>query len=123
MTVSVEKSIRQEQNIEGLKMTTIINPFQKKSNSPSFKSSFSILNDRGLHTRPATEIVKCASKFKSEIRLIYRKDTANAKSILGILMFAAPKGAEIAVEAVGVDAEQAVIALKQLAAQQFYMNY
>lgn len=87
------------------------------------KGGFVVLNDRGLHTRPSTEIVKCASGFKSEIFLSHQKNKANAKSLLGILMLAAAKGAKIAVEAKGADAEQAVQALVILAKNNFNMCY
>ena len=87
------------------------------------KDVFTVLNDRGIHTRPSTEIVKCAASFKSDIYLIYRKSQVNAKSILGILMLAAPKGARIRIEAEGVDAEEAVKSLKRLAEAQFNIKY
>ena len=88
-----------------------------------YKDSFIILNDKGLHTRPSTELVKCASGYKSEINLLYRKNKVNAKSLLGILMLAAEKGAKIKIEAEGEDAETAVNAILKLAHHQFNMNY
>ena len=54
-----------------------------------------ILNDKGLHTRPATELVKCAQSFRSQISLIYQGLNVNAKSLLGVLMLAATRGARI----------------------------
>ncbi|MDP1880925.1 MAG: HPr family phosphocarrier protein [Parachlamydiaceae bacterium] len=84
---------------------------------------FVIKNDRGLHTRPSTELVKCASMFKSKILLYYRRHVANAKSLLGILMLAAEKGAKIKIEAEGEDAEQAVQSIIELAAHNFYIKY
>lgn len=85
--------------------------------------SFTILNDRGLHCRPSTEVVKCANHFKSEIFLNYRKTRVNAKSLFGILTLAASKGAKIKIEAEGIDAEEAVLALQDLAAQSFKIHY
>ena len=87
------------------------------------KGSFIILNDRGLHTRPSTEIVKCVSAFNADIQLTYQKGVANGKSLLGILMLAAPKGARITVTAAGEDAEEAVATLIDLAAEQFHIQY
>jgi phosphocarrier protein len=80
-------------------------------------------NDRGLHTRPSTEIVKCAASFKSEVHLHYQKNHVNAKSILGVLMLAAAKGAKITIEATGVDAEEAVFSLIALARNNFNIKY
>ncbi len=84
---------------------------------------FKVKNDRGLHTRPATEIVKCAARFKSNIRLIHKKNEVNAKSILGVLMLAASKGTRIKIEAIGVDAEEAVSSLVELANKKFNIEY
>ena len=84
---------------------------------------FLVRNDRGLHTRPCTEIVKCTTQFKSEVRLVYQKYQVNAKSILGLLMLAAPRGAKIRLEAIGEDAEEAVEALLTLAHHQFHVQY
>lgn len=87
------------------------------------KGCFTVVNDRGLHTRPSTEIVKCATSFKSEVRLAYQKNQVNAKSILGVLMLAAAKGARIRVEAIGDDAEEAVSTLISLARNKFNINF
>lgn len=84
---------------------------------------FIIKNDRGLHTRPSTEIVKCASQFKSDIKLKYKKTTVNARSLLGILMLAAEKGSKIRITAIGDDAQEAVDALIDLADVSFHMKY
>lgn len=87
------------------------------------KGRFIVGNDRGLHTRPSTEIVKCATSFRSDVSLAYQKHLVNAKSILGILMLAASKGAKITVEATGEDAEEAVSSLITLAQNNFNIRY
>lgn len=87
------------------------------------KGIFVVLNDKGLHTRPSTELVKCAGNFGAQIQLSYRNYVVNAKSILGILMLAAERGAKIAVEAVGEDAEQAIRAIVSLAQNKFNIKY
>lgn len=94
------------------------NSFNKK-----FSGAFIVLNDRGLHTRPSTEIVKCATSFKSDVHLKFQKNYVNAKSLLGILMLAAAKGSKIVVEAEGEDSEEAVSSLIQLAANNFNIKY
>lgn len=87
------------------------------------KGSFTVKNDRGLHTRPSTEIVRLAASFKSEILLCHKKVCVNAKSLLGILMFAAAKGSKIQILASGKDAPEAVSALEDLAACNFNIRY
>lgn len=89
----------------------------------SAKGMFIVENDRGLHTRPSTEIVKCATAFKSEVFLKYNKTEVSAKSLLGILMLAASKGAKIGVTAKGVDAQDAVNGLLILASNNFNISY
>lgn len=64
-----------------------------------------VKNKLGLHTRPATTIVKLLQSSKSEVLFTYKKETVNAKSILGILMLAARKNAKITIEVEGIDAE------------------
>ena len=72
------------------------------------KSSFVVMNEKGLHTRPSTELVKCASSFKSQVFLEYQNLTVNAKSLLGVLMLAAARGAKIRVEAEGEDRDSSI---------------
>ncbi len=82
-----------------------------------------ILNEKGLHTRPATELVKCASSFKSQIFLEYQGKKVNAKSLLSILMLAATRGSKISIYASGGDAKSAVDTLKKLASSKFNIKY
>lgn len=87
------------------------------------KGFFIVINDKGLHTRPSTELVKCATSFKSQIHLIYQGIVVNAKSLLGILTLAAARGSRIDVEAFGDDAEEAVRTILELAQKKFYIHY
>lgn len=87
------------------------------------KGTFVVINDKGLHTRPSTELVKCATTFKSQVNLKYQKEIVNAKSLLGILMLAATRGSKIDVEAVGDDAEEAVETILDLAKNRFNIRY
>jgi len=83
------------------------------------QKTIQILNQHGLHTRPATVLVQNAAQFRAEIFITYREVRVNAKSILGLLILAVEPGAEIIVEAEGSDAEQAVDRIAQLAAVKF----
>ena len=87
------------------------------------KETFVVLNDKGLHTRPATELVKCVSNFKAQVTLHYQNLSVNAKSLLGILMLAAARGAKIRIEAEGEDAVACAQALIELAKSKFHMSY
>jgi phosphocarrier protein HPr len=96
---------------------------QLVDNTVIISEIFTVKNDRGLHTRPATEIVKCTAAFDADIMLSYQKLEVNAKSILGILMLTAGRGARIRITANGHDAAEAVQALLDLAEKKFNIKY
>ena len=73
-----------------------------------------ILNKLGLHARAAAKFVKCASLFECEIQVGKGTITVNGKSIIGVLLLAAPKGSRILVIADGPDEDQAIDALAGL---------
>ena len=78
-----------------------------------------IVNENGLHARPAAEVVKVAGRFKCEITMVRDDLEVNAKSIMGVMMLAAECGAELIVRANGPDAQEAVDALAALIANKF----
>jgi phosphocarrier protein len=78
-----------------------------------------IVNKLGLHARPAAEIVKTASKFKSDVTIIRDELEVNGKSIMGVMMLAAEFGSSILIRAEGPDADAALDALEALVAAKF----
>lgn len=70
--------------------------------------------ESGLHARPASELVKVASRFDSEIRLIKDGEEFNAKSIMGLLSLGAVKGDVFTIIAEGLDAREAVENIKDV---------
>lgn len=78
-----------------------------------------IVNQDGLHARPAAQIVRLANTFASEIELAKDGVGVNGKSIMGVMMLAAECGSCITIRADGPDAEAAVAALAQLVAGGF----
>ena len=64
-----------------------------------------VKNNLGLHTRPATVIVKLLQNCKSDVTFVHKKENINAKSILSILMLAAKKNSQITVTVDGEDAD------------------
>ena len=74
----------------------------------------SIVNENGLHMRPAMNIVDTASKFKSNISINIDGNIADAKSMLEVMMLAAVHGTKLTIEAKGEDASQAIEELKEL---------
>jgi len=78
-----------------------------------------IVNKLGLHARASAKLTQMASGFASEVWLSRNGRRVNAKSIMGVMMLAAGKGASIVVEAEGADAEAALGALRRLIADRF----
>ncbi len=78
------------------------------------KKTTKIVNKLGLHARPSALLVTTAAKFKSEVYFTKNGLRVNGKSIMGVMMLAAEQGAEIIVEADGVDEEAAVKALIEI---------
>jgi phosphocarrier protein len=72
-----------------------------------------INNETGLHARPASQLVKKAGNFKSQIEIIVGEKEVNAKSIMGIMSLGLGKGDEITLKAEGEDAEAAVEGLTE----------
>ena len=81
--------------------------------------SAQIVNKQGIHARPAAEIVKTASRFKSSIVIIREDLEVNAKSIMGVMMLAAEHGSFITIRSEGDDAEAALDAICKVVADGF----
>jgi len=78
-----------------------------------------ILNESGLHARPSSELVKLASKFKSDFFIEMYGYRINGKSILGIMTLAAEHGAEMELIVEGPDEEDAMREISQLIENKF----
>lgn len=89
-----------------------------KSNS-SVQKTFVIQNKLGLHARAAAQFVQVTNRFKSDIIVSKGKQEINGKSIMGIMMLAAPKGSKITVTAKGDDAENVLYAVEKLINNKF----
>ncbi|HYK73094.1 MAG TPA: phosphocarrier protein HPr [Pseudoneobacillus sp.] len=75
--------------------------------------TFTIIEESGIHARPATMIVQAASKFDSDINLTYNGKTVNLKSIMGVMSLGMGHGAQIEITAEGSDAQQAIDFLQE----------
>lgn len=78
-----------------------------------------IINKLGLHARASAKFVSLAAGFKSDIWLKRDTQQVNGKSIMGIMMLAAPKGTELELCAKGPDADKALAALSDLVSDYF----
>ena len=80
----------------------------------SASREITIANELGLHARPATEFVKCASQFRAEVFLVKDGERRSARSIIEVLMADLNQGQSATLEAQGPDAELAVQTLAEL---------
>ena len=78
-----------------------------------------IINKLGLHARASAKLTQLAAKFQSEVWLTRNTRRVNAKSIMGVMMLAAGKGARVMLEAEGPDEQQCFAALTQLIDDKF----
>ncbi|RLS47143.1 MAG: HPr family phosphocarrier protein [Planctomycetota bacterium] len=80
-----------------------------------------ILNRLGLHARPAMAFASMAGTFRCAIKVhrIDNQERVDGKSVMQMLMLACTQGTEIEIEADGVDAAEAIVALRTLVEGRF----
>ncbi len=83
------------------------------------RAEVEIVNKLGLHARASAKLTQVASAFRCEVWLSRNDRRVNAKSIMGVMMLAAGKGALLVIEADGEDADAALSALAKLIADKF----
>ena len=83
------------------------------------EKTITILNEEGLHARPAAVLVKTASSFNSDIVLKTADKEVNAKSLMSVMTLGLKKGAVVEVIANGEDAEKALTEISDLATNKF----
>ncbi len=71
------------------------------------ETTVKIINNAGLHTRPAATLVKIAAKYKSDFYIIKDGMEINGKSIIGVMTLAAGKGSELKLVFNGEDEKEA----------------
>lgn len=72
------------------------------------EKQYKIIDETGIHARPAAILVKGASKFIAELQVQYKDKTANLKSIMGVLSLGVVQEAEINIIANGEDEQEAL---------------
>jgi len=82
-------------------------------------AELTVTNKLGLHARASAKLTQIASQFAAEIWVSRNGRRVNAKSIMGVMMLAAGRGAAVTVEAVGADADAALAAIRELVADKF----
>ena len=84
------------------------------SGAPVLVRTVTICNKRGLHARAAARFVTLAERFGASVDVVREGQTVSARSIMGLMMLGAGRGAEIELRAEGWDAKEALDALADL---------
>jgi phosphocarrier protein len=84
------------------------------------KKQIKVVNELGIHARPAGLIVNAASSFPCEVWLENEEGmNVNAKSIMGVMMLAAACGSVLTLTAKGSQEEEAVKTIEKLFKDKF----
>ena len=73
-----------------------------------------VVNQLGMHARAAAKFVHLATRFEARVKVARERREMDGKSIMGILLLAAPRGSTITISADGADERDAVAALVAL---------
>ncbi len=71
------------------------------------KKEYIIINESGVHARPATTLVTTASRFKCSIQLTFKNQSVDLKSIIGVMSLGVYSGEKIIITCDGEDEEKA----------------
>lgn len=84
-----------------------------------FRSHVVVLNEMGLHARPASMLVALCNRYASDVSVTKGEERVDGKSILQLLSLSAEAGTQLSIETRGVDAHAAIVALMELFASGF----
>ena len=85
-----------------------------EASATALTRSLTIVNRRGLHARAAAKFVTLAERFGASVDVVRDGQSVSARSIMGLMMLGAGKGATILLQADGWDAKEALDALAAL---------
>ncbi len=78
-----------------------------------------LVNRLGLHARAAAKLVHVTSRFTSQVSVRHDDEEVNGKSILGLLLLAAPCGSSLTFSVDGADEAMALDAIEALLKDRF----
>jgi phosphocarrier protein len=83
------------------------------------KRAATISNKLGLHARASAKLTQLAARYQSDVQMSRNGRKVNAKSIMGVMMLAAGKGAKVTLEIEGPDEDDAMAAIVALIGDYF----
>lgn len=73
-----------------------------------------IVNRKGLHARASAKLAKLAAEFDAQVFVTHETETADARSIMDLLMLVAHIGCVVEIKGRGAQADEAVNAIARL---------
>lgn len=83
------------------------------------QAEVTVVNGNGLHTRPASQIVKIANAHDADVTITHRDQVADARSIMDLILLTATQGSRLEIRGTGPDAPLVVSTLVELINQGF----
>ena len=74
----------------------------------TLSKTLTIRNPKGLHVRAATVLANALKAFEAEVTLSHGEQSANAKSVMHLLLLTAGQGAQVEVSVAGKQAQEAL---------------
>lgn len=78
-----------------------------------------IINQYGIHARPAALFAKMSSRYSSDITVEKGGNVVSGKSIMGLMTLEASRGTKLKITATGEDAEELLDELQKLIENKF----
>lgn len=86
----------------------------------TISKKFKVLNEYGIHARPAALLVRAAGKYDCDIFMEKDGNKVSCKSIMGLMTIEGFPGSTLEVSASGADAESAMAEIEELFINKFY---
>ncbi|MFD1780132.1 phosphocarrier protein HPr [Fredinandcohnia salidurans] len=77
------------------------------------EKQYRVIEETGIHARPATILIQAAGKFDSNIQLEYNEKRVNLKSIMGVMSLGIGQGGEIKIIVDGTDEKEALQSIEE----------
>ena len=77
------------------------------------EKQFKVIDEAGIHARPASMLVSVANKFESDVKLIHKEKSVNLKSILGVMSLGIGLDEEFKISTEGTDEQDALNELEK----------
>ncbi len=85
------------------------------------EKTIKVLNEEGLHARPAGILAKSTASFASTVEIVYNGKTVNAKSIMSLMGLGLKKDSEFLLKINGADETNALVAIEELFNNKFHV--